>query len=126
MLEFLRTQEIELFVWTARPCRSAQEILKNLEIGHFFKSICGMNDAPGKPSPEGLRYLLPGIAAENVIVIGDSMGDIIGANAFGAHAIAALWGRSGLQETDAYVKHGAKAIFTDVEKCRVYLSSLII
>lgn len=81
----------ELTIWTARSHRSTVEILKNLDLAHFFREIYGHDDGISKPHPMGLQTLSSGIEKKNILHIGDSVGDLDGARSFGIEVIAACW-----------------------------------
>ncbi len=125
LLGFLQEKGIELYVWTMRSRASTQEILQKLGVAGHFKDICGVDDAPGKPSAAGLEYLLPEVGGQNVIVIGDSLGDIIGGTSFGAHCIGASWGHGDTKAALTYKSYGAKASFLRVDDCKEYIEKLI-
>ena len=81
----------EMSVWTARSHRSTVESLKAQEIAGFFGEIYGHDDGMSKPHPMGLLKISQGIEKGNLLHIGDSVGDIEGAKAFGIDVIAACW-----------------------------------
>jgi len=125
LVHFLADNNISMYVWTARSYASTKEILNKLGLASKFIDICGSNNAPGKPSPAGLEYLIPEVEAQNVIVIGDSLGDIIGGTKFGAHCIGASWGHGDETVAQMYAEYGAKASFLTVEECKQYIAKLI-
>ena len=91
LLVDLKSAGFELAVWTARGHRSTLESLKRLEIALFFSEIYGHDDGHSKPHTMGLTKITQGIDKINVLHIGDSIGDLEGANAFGIDVIAACW-----------------------------------
>ncbi|MEA9356456.1 HAD-IA family hydrolase [Bacteriovorax sp. PP10] len=91
LLVDLNNAGFEMAVWTARSHRSTVESLKNADIASFFGEIYGHDDGISKPHPMGLSQITNGIDRESVIHIGDSLGDLDGANAFGIAVIAACW-----------------------------------
>ncbi len=125
LLKFLHENDVKMFVWTARTSISAKEILEDLGVLQYFQEICGGNDAPGKPGPEGLYHLLPAVNPQNVVVIGDSLGDIIGGSKFGAHCIGAMWGHGDISASRLYAERGAKASFLKIDELKEYLKKLI-
>ena len=125
LVEFLKSQNIALYVWTARERRSTVEILKSLDmIQHFDEMSCGI-EASQKPSPEGISNMLYDIPAENVAVIGDSVGDMIGAKKFGALPIAALWGHGNTEAIELMKSYGAQEACLTVEECKSILEKRI-
>jgi len=91
LLVDLKAAGIEMSVWTARSHRSTVESLKNAEIAGFFGEIYGHDDGMPKPHPMGLSQITNGFSRDSVIHIGDSLGDLDGANSFGIAVIAACW-----------------------------------
>jgi len=91
LLVDLNNAGFEMAVWTARSHRSTVESLKNADIASFFGEIYGHDDGMSKPHPMGLSQITNGIERDAVIHIGDSIGDLDGANAFGIAVIAACW-----------------------------------
>ncbi|MBY0412854.1 MAG: HAD-IA family hydrolase [Bdellovibrionales bacterium] len=81
----------EFSVWTARSHRSTVESLKSLDLAHFFTEIYGHDDGLSKPHTMGLTQITAGIEKKKVLHIGDSLGDIEGAQNFGIEVIAACW-----------------------------------
>jgi len=125
ILDFLSKRQVKLYVWTARSKDSTHAILTDLGIRSHFEAICGGHDAQSKPSPDGIEMLVSPANPQNVIVIGDSLGDIIGGVSFGAHSIGAMWGHGDPNAAIAYEQRGAKASFLKVEKLKDYLDKLI-
>jgi phosphoglycolate phosphatase-like HAD superfamily hydrolase len=91
MLLELKKENFALYVWTARPRRSALEILTKLNVVALFNDFYCYDDGLPKPYPDGLEKLTAGIAKKQILHIGDSMTDIEGANAYGIDVIAACW-----------------------------------
>jgi phosphoglycolate phosphatase-like HAD superfamily hydrolase len=80
-----------LSVWTARGQQSTLESLKHLNVANYFWEIYGHDSGVSKPHPLGLVKLTAGFKAENILHIGDSLGDVEGAKALGIDVIAACW-----------------------------------
>ncbi len=91
LLVDLKSKQIEMSVWTARSHHSTLESLKNAELDGFFNEIYGHDDGLPKPHPMGLMKITSGFEKDAVIHIGDSLGDLDGANSFGIAVIAACW-----------------------------------
>jgi phosphoglycolate phosphatase-like HAD superfamily hydrolase len=91
LLVDLKAAGIEMSVWTARSHNSTVESLKNAEIASFFGEIYGHDDGMPKPHPMGLSQITNGFSTDSIIHIGDSIGDLDGANTFGIAVIAACW-----------------------------------
>ena len=91
LLEFTRSNKLEIYVWTARERRSTVEILESLDIISMFSGLSCGSEVAMKPSPEGIKFMLQDVDPDSVMVIGDSVGDIIGGNEFGATTVGAIW-----------------------------------
>jgi phosphoglycolate phosphatase len=91
LLVDLTSAGFEMSVWTARGHHSTVESLKNLQIASFFREIYGHDDGLPKPHPSGLGTISEGIAKRSLLHIGDSLGDVEGAQSFGIEVIAACW-----------------------------------
>lgn len=93
----LAKNEYQLYVWTARDRRSCLKILKELGVLNLFLEIRCLDDCDPKPNPAGLREMLGDIEKAKIVVIGDSMSDIVGAKNFGVNSIAACWASSQIE-----------------------------
>ncbi len=80
-----------LYVWTGRDRASTLRIFRDLDIFPFFESICTIDDAPPKPEVTGLKNLVGEYSRQQIILIGDSPQDVLGAKNFGIMSIAAAW-----------------------------------
>ncbi|MBC7427329.1 MAG: HAD family hydrolase [Bacteriovorax sp.] len=89
----------EMSVWTARGHRSTLESLKTLQIASYFWEIYGHDDGLSKPHPAGLAKISEGFGKDKLLHIGDSVGDLEGAAAFGIDVIAACWNSTNQVET---------------------------
>jgi len=98
LLDQLQLENYKLYVWTGRDRNSTVSILKQLNILSLFEDINTATDSSPIPSPAGLEYMLTGVEKENIIVIGDSYTDMLGAKHFGCAKIGALWCKSASKE----------------------------
>ena len=121
ILKDLQQLGILIYVWTARSKKSAHQILTQVGLRSYIKNICGGDTARGKPSTEGLLYLLPEVSPENVVVIGDSIGDIIGAKNFGATAIGAHWAHGDNRAENMFLESGAFCNFKKTQDLKNWL-----
>lgn len=115
LLEELKKQGHDLYLWTALGRSATVSSLEKLGISHFFSAIRTPSDCLGKPHPEGLCQMFPDTDPKNVVVIGDSPGDMSGANSFGAYAIGAIWNNS--RRADSLNFAGAKVITDSPREC---------
>jgi phosphoglycolate phosphatase-like HAD superfamily hydrolase len=91
LLVNLRKANIHCYVWTARNRYSTLQSLKNLEILGHFDDISTATDTIPKPHIAGLQSMLSDVDPMEVMVVGDSFTDILGAKKFGAIAVGAVW-----------------------------------
>ena len=125
LISAVRAEGVQLFVWTARNRRSTVEILESLGIISEFNELsCGI-EAESKPSPEGIKNLLEDIDPNEVAVIGDSLGDIVGGTQFGARTFGALWGHGNNEASELFDDYGAEKSFVSVDECKDYFLKII-
>jgi phosphoglycolate phosphatase-like HAD superfamily hydrolase len=111
----LKKQNFALYVWTARPRRSAIEFLNEFKIAALFTEIYCFDDGRPKPHPQGLETLTLGIEKNKIIHIGDSITDIEGAQAFGVDVIAACW--NDLEQAEDFI-HLTPFVARNLEECK--------
>ncbi|MCO4752950.1 MAG: HAD family hydrolase [Bacteriovoracaceae bacterium] len=127
MLERLDKEDVKLYVWTARTRFSTVEFLKSLGIISRFEQLCCSTDSDPKPSSVGLRDMLgDDVEPKSVVVVGDSMADILGASNFGARSIGALWVSNGdRKHRQVLLECGADQLATTASECEEKLIELI-
>ena len=82
-----------LYITTTKNTPTAQKMTKNLRINHFFEGIYGSSpETPHKA--DVIRHALKThqLAPEQVIIIGDTKFDMIGAQETGLKKLAVTWG----------------------------------
>ena len=99
LFHFLEDQEFGLYVWTARGLKSTREILTKLGIARYLIDIKCPDNAPLKPNPQALNEMLLTNDKIEVVVIGDSYTDMLGAKHYGCRSIGANWS----PESDAQI-----------------------
>lgn len=125
LLKLLRDNGVSCYVWTARNRASTVEILESLAIiGHFKGMSCG-GEMASKPSVDGLEQLLIDAPKEEIVVVGDSFGDVIGGASFGVFSAGALWGHGGTSASSQMEKMGANKCFETVEEFKEFLKDKI-
>jgi phosphoglycolate phosphatase-like HAD superfamily hydrolase len=123
MLAQLGHRGIACYIWTGRERHSVEDILTdNALMGYFVAMSCG-DDALPKPQLASLTNLLPNVDAKSVLVLGDSVHDLMGARAFGAHFCAATWSNPALRVM--FEQAGAQTIFDKIESFKQYLEEVI-
>lgn len=112
MLEKLRRDGHKLYVATSKPEDMSVEILTKFELSQYFDIIAGATHHKERNSKsEVIAYLLEKMGkAGPIIMVGDTVFDIEGANAHQIPAIGVAWGYGDINEMkDA----GAAAIASD-------------
>jgi len=95
----LKNIGFELAIWTNRPRASTLASIKRLEIAPFIGEIYCYDDGLPKPNTQGIIKVSGNFPKSQILHIGDSMGDIEGARAFGVDVIGACWYSSTLKES---------------------------
>lgn len=90
-LNGLKNHGFRLHLWTARDEHSARKVLKEHGIEGLFTTLSFATDIDSKPHANSLRFDWKQVSKNQVIVIGDSPSDIIGAKNIAAIGGAALW-----------------------------------
>ena len=87
----------------------AVEILEHFDLAQYFDRICGASMDTSRSSKEAvIAYLLEqNGSAENMVMVGDTKYDVIGAKAHGIPTIGVSWGYG---EIDEMLESGAAAI----------------
>ena len=111
LLEFLNECSKEVYLWTARPRKSALSIMNELDITKYFKDMCCLDDGAFKPDISGLTEMLG--AGQNAVLIGDSRADMEGGKNYGAFCIGVLWTTDNPLAKIELQKSGADIVFTD-------------
>lgn len=87
----LHKENYNLYVWTARGRQSTLNSLRDNQVLELFTSFSCADDGISKPNPMGLIKMLEGVSKKSIIHIGDSRGDIDGAEQFGIDVVFAAW-----------------------------------
>lgn len=94
LLEALKRQGHRLFVATSKPESMSVEILEKFGLADYFDMICGATfDSSRSKKEDVIAYLLQKAGStENVVMVGDTAFDVIGAAAHGISTIGVSWG----------------------------------
>ena len=94
MLEALKEQGCRLFVATSKPESLANEVLNHFDLAKYFEKICGATmDGSRSHKADVIRYLLAQVSGvENVVMVGDTAYDVIGAAEHQIPCIGVSWG----------------------------------
>lgn len=108
VLEALKQAGYPMFVATSKPETTAREILDKFGMTQYFRVICGATmDGRIDSKEDVLKYLLARIGeADDAVMIGDTVYDVLGAKAVDIPTIGVSWGfgtRAELTEAGAEV-----------------------
>lgn len=109
LLEALRAMGDILYVATSKPETTAVEILEHFDLARYFDRICGADLEKQRNSKDAvIAYLLEltGSKAE-MVMVGDTQYDVLGAAAHGIATIGVSWGYGSVEQMR---QAGAKAI----------------
>ena len=109
MLEELKQSGYKLCVATSKPEEMANRVLRHFNLAGYFDTVCGGTlDESRSSKSEVIAYLLEQNGrADNMLMVGDTKFDVIGAAAHGIPTIGVAWGYGETADMEAA---GAKAI----------------
>ncbi len=89
-----RRDDIVLGIATGKSQRGVRAVLARHGLLEHFITIKTADDAPSKPDPGMVLHAMSeaGVAADDTVVVGDTVYDIAMARAAGAAAIGVTWG----------------------------------
>ena len=100
LLEKLKADGHRLFVATSKPESMAVRILDKFCLAKYFDIICGASFDKSRDCKEAvIAYLLEQTGSkENVIMVGDTAYDVIGAKFHGIPTVGVSWGFGNVEE----------------------------
>ena len=100
LLKALKEAGHTLLIATSKPENMAIEILEKFELSQYFDRICGATLDRSRISKEDvIAYLLAlSGTAENMVMVGDTAFDVVGAAAHGISTIGVSWGYGSVEE----------------------------
>lgn len=122
LLEALKAAGHKLFVATSKPEKMSIEILEHFDLAKYFDQICGATMDTSRSSKEAvIEYLLHRNGrADNMIMVGDTKFDVLGAKLHGIPTIGVSWGYGKVEDLrDA----GAVAIVNTAEELLALLEA---
>ncbi|MBQ7341068.1 MAG: HAD-IA family hydrolase [Oscillospiraceae bacterium] len=122
LLEGLQKQGHRLFVATSKPETTAILVLKHFDLFRYFELVCGATaDSSRVEKADVIAYLKTqtGIA-EEILMVGDTAFDVIGAAEHGIKTIGVSWGYGKVSDMQ---KAGAVAIADSAEELLNLLNS---
>lgn len=103
LLKKLHNDGYQLYVATSKPEVMAEHILKHFGLDQYFDVICGSTlDSNRITKADVIRHLLKQLPKdEKILMIGDTIYDIEGANELGLPSIGVTWGYGDLPQMKA-------------------------
>lgn len=95
VLSELRARGYALYVATAKAQRDASRIIDHFELAESFRTVFGVNaDAERRDKSLLLQRIVDthDLVADTVVMVGDRVHDVLGAQRAGIHSIGAGWG----------------------------------
>ena len=94
LLEALKEAGHKLFVATSKPEAMSVEILEHFDLAKYFDQICGATLDTSRSSKEAvIEYLIrQNGRTDNMVMVGDTKFDVLGAKAHGIPTIGVSWG----------------------------------
>lgn len=123
LLEALNAEGHKLFVATSKPEQMSVEILEHFDLAKYFDQICGASMDTSRSSKEAvIEYLLhQNGKADNMVMIGDTKFDVIGAKVHGIPTIGVSWGygeiRDMLDAGAVGIAHTAEELLDMLRSC---------
>ena len=115
VLKTLKDEGHTLCVATSKPEVMALDIMDHFKLAPYFTRICGATlDRKRITKEDVITFLLDSMGnPDNLLMIGDTQYDVIGANAHGIPTIGVTWGYG---EEDAIRDAGAAAIAHNMQE----------
>lgn len=122
LLQNLKEGGHTLFVATSKPEPQAMGILEHFQLAPYFDIICGASlDETRATKEDVIEYLLTQYSStDNMVMVGDTVYDIHGANAHGIPAIGVAWGYGDIADME---NAGAIAIAHSVHQLQELLDA---
>ena len=100
LLEPLKAEGCTLYVATSKPETMSVTILERFGLAPYFTRICGASTDSSRSTKDAvIAYLLEqSEAKEDMVMVGDTKYDILGAKAHGIPAIGVSWGYGSVAE----------------------------
>ena len=103
LLEKLKAEGHTLYVATSKPEAMSVKILEHFDLAKYFDMICGASMDTSRSSKEDvIAYLLQQSGrADNIIMVGDTKFDVLGANHHGIRTVGVSWGYGKVEDMKA-------------------------
>ena len=109
LLETLQRRGHKIYVATSKPEEMAKQILEHFDLAKYFTMICGASMDTSRNTKEAvIAYLLETTGEQgNMVMVGDTKFDVLGAKHHGIPAIGVSWGYGTVDDMES---SGAAAI----------------
>lgn len=109
LLETLHEMGYKLYVATSKPEGMSIDILKHFDLDRYFTRICGASMNSSRNTKEAvIEYLMETTGErENMVMVGDTKFDVLGAKHHGIPCIGVSWGYGTVEDME---NAGAAAI----------------
>ena len=120
LLDRLQGAGYRLFVATSKPQVTAQEVLEHFQLARYFERVCGASLDAGRETKEDvISYLLAQIGDPGqVVMVGDTAFDVLGAKVHGIPTIGVTWGYG---QAESMREAGAAALADTPEQLEALL-----
>lgn len=120
LLANLKEAGHKLYVATSKPETTSIEILEHFDLAKYFDRICGASMDLSRNSKEAvIAYLLEQNGrANNMIMIGDTKFDVLGAKKHGIPTVGVAWGYGEVKDME---EAGAVKIVYTMQELQEYL-----
>ena len=100
LLETLKNEGYTLYVATSKPEEMSMTLLEKFGLAPYFDRICGASTDTSRSTKDAvIAYLLESSGAkEDMVMVGDTKYDVLGAKAHGIPAIGVSWGYGSVEE----------------------------
>ena len=100
LLKALKSEGYTLYVATSKPEEMSVTILEKFGLAPYFDRICGASTDTSRSTKDAvIAYLLESSGSkEDMVMVGDTKYDVIGAKAHGIPAIGVSWGYGSVEE----------------------------
>jgi HAD superfamily hydrolase (TIGR01509 family) len=108
LLRFLRRQKVHCALFTGKGIHTTTITMQSFALMPYFEYVVTGNDVVNhKPAPEGIQKILDhfSLRKEEVLMVGDSVGDVKAAREAGVKVAVVLW--------DSYSKERVLQMKTD-------------
>ena len=102
LLQTLKKENYTLYVATSKPEEMSVTILERFGLAPYFDRICGASTDTSRSTKDAvIAYLLEQSGAkEDMVMVGDTKYDVLGAKAHGIPAIGVSWGYGNAEEME--------------------------